>query len=76
MSTDIIHFYPDPTTGASIKTFSLGALQLYIAIMIPMMVATFATWYGFYWWVDRKQEAHVRRLRERIEAEAGEKAGL
>ena len=70
MSTDIIRF-TDPTTGASIKNFSLGALQLYLTIMVPMMVVTFAAWYGVYWWVDRKQKADARRLRDRAEAGAG-----
>jgi hypothetical protein len=60
MSTDIIQFQITET-GKSQEVFQLGALQIYLAITVPMMLATFASWYGVYIWVDRKEKAKVRR---------------
>ncbi|TVY37913.1 hypothetical protein LOCC1_G008368 [Lachnellula occidentalis] len=52
MSTDIIHFQAEsPTSG---KIFQLGALELYLAITIPLMAVTFAAWYLVYRWLNRR----------------------
>jgi hypothetical protein len=53
MSTDIVKF---PSTQESGKVFQLGALQLYLAITLPVTLATFAAWALVYLYVNRKQE--------------------
>ncbi|KAL9122285.1 MAG: hypothetical protein Q9187_001162 [Circinaria calcarea] len=53
MSTDIIRFAIDASTGITTKTVSIGALQLYSAISIPLTLTTFAAGYGLYRWVKR-----------------------
>ena len=59
MSTDIVQ-YQVTDTGNSQKVVQLGALQLYMAITVPLMLLTFAAWYGVYWWVDRAEDARSR----------------
>jgi hypothetical protein len=49
MSTDIIQFEKNE------KEYQWGALNWYIMVTIPFMAASFATWYGFYWWAKRKE---------------------
>lgn len=56
MSTDIVHFDSTATRGSE-KVVSLGAIQLYMTITLPLMLMTFACWYGVYWWVSRKDSA-------------------
>jgi hypothetical protein len=63
MSTDIVQFQTD-SNGKSQKVFQLGALQLFLTICLPMMVTTFAAWYGVYWWVDRNEEVKRRNQTE------------
>ena len=58
MSTDIVQ-YQVAADGTSHEIFQLGALQLYLAITLPMMLLTFASWYGVYFWVDRKEKAKI-----------------
>jgi ABC-type Fe3+ transport system permease subunit len=53
MSTDIIQFQD------SKEIFSLGALQLYLAITLPLMALTFAAWWLVYWYVNRKQDTEA-----------------
>ncbi|TVY55321.1 hypothetical protein LCER1_G003907 [Lachnellula cervina] len=53
MSTDIIHFQAESNTYG--KIFQLGALELYLAITIPLMVVTFAAWYLVYRWLNRRE---------------------
>jgi hypothetical protein len=55
MSTDIIHFYTTDA-GESQTVYQKGALQLYLAISLPLMLLTFTAWYGVYWWVNRKDQ--------------------
>ncbi|CAG8952521.1 hypothetical protein HYFRA_00009625 [Hymenoscyphus fraxineus] len=55
MSTDIVKFETDDR-GISQKVFHLDALQLFMMIALPLMLSTFAAWYGVYWWIDRKEE--------------------
>ena len=45
MSTDIIQFQSVQQSG---KIFQLGALQLYLAITIPLMLITFGAWFIVY----------------------------
>lgn len=52
MSTDIIHFASNKDSG---RIFQLGALQLYLAITIPMMVVVFLAWGVVYHCVNRRQ---------------------
>ena len=47
MSTDIIH-WTDIGDGSSKKNFQLDALQIYLAISLPFMLATFGVWYCFH----------------------------
>lgn len=55
MSTDIIHF-ETTSTGKSGKVVQMGALQLYFAVSLPLMLLTLLAWYGVYWWETRKGE--------------------
>jgi hypothetical protein len=61
MSTDIVRFQLG-NDGETQKLFQVDALQLFLAICLPLMVVVFVAWYGVYWWVDQK-EAEERRLR-------------
>jgi hypothetical protein len=70
MSTDIIRYSTDPTSGVSEEEFSLAALRLYMSITLPMMAMTFAAWYCMYWWVNSKE--HVKFKREKIARIGGE----
>lgn len=62
MSTDIVQ-YQVADDGKSYEVFQLGALQLYLAITLPMMLFTFGSWYGVYFWVDRKEKAKMEKKR-------------
>jgi hypothetical protein len=63
MSTDIVRFTPASTMlEPPKKTVSTAALQLYMAICVPLMVLTFAAWYVVYWWHDRKDKLEWKRL--------------
>jgi hypothetical protein len=64
MSTDIIRFQRGED-GQTQKMFELDALQLFLAICLPMMAVVFAAWYGVYWWVN--QEEAERRQRRRLD---------
>lgn len=59
MSTDIIEFETNEN-GISQRIFHLDALQLFMTIALPLMLSTFAAWYGVYWWIDRKEELKRR----------------
>ena len=61
MSTDILRLQLG-NDGETQKLFQIDALQLFLAICLPLMVVVFVAWYGVYWWVDQK-EAEERRLR-------------
>ena len=55
MSTSIVHFAPgSPSTSDS--NISPGALKFYCAVSVPLVVLTFAVWYGVYWWEDWKEK--------------------
>ncbi len=55
MSTKIINF--EPTSNGSTKSrVELVALQLYLAISLPLVCVTLLAWYGFYWWEVRKEK--------------------
>lgn len=60
MSTDIVRFEKD-NAGKSSKIFQLGAIQLYLAITLPLTFLVFVAWYGVYWWVDKKEVVNRRR---------------
>ena len=63
MSTDIVRWNSD-NDGHSVRVVSSGALWLYLIITLPLMVVTFAGWYGVYWWVNTKDKtAKVRKLK-------------
>jgi hypothetical protein len=67
MSTDIVHFVMDPTSGNNVKVFQLGALKVYLAITVPLMVATFIAWYVVYIYIDKVQEGKAEKLRAEAE---------
>ena len=50
MSTDIVQFKSD-----SKLVVGMAALQLYLAISLPLVFVTVLAWYGFYWWETRKE---------------------
>lgn len=45
MSTDIVKFTTDDTPDKPHKVFSLGALQLFFAVCVPLMIVTCAGWW-------------------------------
>ncbi len=67
MSTDIVNFKPT-STGSSGSRVELAALQLYLAISLPLVCVTLLAWYGFYWWEVRKE----RMDQEKVDREARE----
>lgn len=58
MSTDI---FKATNTGQFDNTVQLGALRLYIAISLPLVVVTMLAWYGVYWWETRKEKLRMQR---------------
>ena len=60
MSTDIVHW--NQTNGISSKVFQLGALQVYLAVSVPLMLVTFGVWYVFGWLERRKQKRNLESL--------------
>ena len=60
MSTDIIQFQLS-SSGESQKIFQLDAVQLYLAVTIPLTFLVFVSWYGVYWWVDRQERLKKKR---------------
>ena len=60
MSTDIVHW--DQTNGISSKVFQLGALQVYLAVSLPLMLVTFGVWYVFRRLEKRKQNRNKEIL--------------
>ena len=54
MSTDIVGFQTTKT-GRSKSFVELAALQLYLAISLPLVFVTLVAWYGVYWWETRKE---------------------
>ena len=59
MSTDI---FVTTDTGQFGNTVQLGALRLYIAISLPLVVVTMLGWYGVYWWENRKEKLTMRGI--------------
>lgn len=59
MSTDI---FRATNTGQSGNTVQLGALRLYIAVSLPLVMVTMLGWYGVYWWETRKEKLRMKRL--------------
>jgi hypothetical protein len=53
MSTDIVSFQTT-STGKQEKTVSLGAIEIFLATSLPLMLLTFAAWFVVYRWVNRK----------------------
>ena len=47
MSTDIIHFVKDDSTGKMHKVYSSGALKLFLEISLPIMAAVLGLWLLF-----------------------------
>ena len=60
MSTDIVHW--NQTNGVSSEIFQLGALKVYLAVSLPLMLVTFGVWYVFGWLEKRKQRRNIERL--------------
>jgi hypothetical protein len=50
MSTPILH-YPDDD-----RTINRGALLLFLAMSLPLLVITFAVWIALYWYKKRHEE--------------------
>jgi nitrate reductase NapE component len=60
MSTDIVRFQTG-NDGQTQKVFQLDALQLFLAICLPMMAVVFVAWYGVYWWVNQEEAGQRQR---------------
>ena len=59
MSTDV---FRATNTGQFGDTVQLGALRLYVAISLPLVVVTMLAWYGVYWWEKRKEKLHTKSI--------------
>lgn len=55
MSTDIVHWDKDQ------RTFQAGALQVYLAVCVPFMAATFVVWAVLQWRERRKERLQNER---------------
>lgn len=70
MSTDIVQFQKT-NAGNSKSLVELAALQLYLAISLPLVFVTLLAWYGFYWWEVRKERKNSEKLqRDTLKSEA------
>jgi hypothetical protein len=63
MSTPIVDFDPNPTPA---RTFSrqnigLGALWLYLAVSLPLLVLTLMAWYGVRKWEQRTERLEAAK---------------
>lgn len=65
MSTPIVTFAPG-SAEISARNVSFGALQFYVSVSLPLMIATFAAWYGVYWWENRKEKQRLRRTNSHL----------
>ncbi len=54
MSANIVQFRTT-STGRSKSVVEMAALQLYLAISLPLVFVTLLAWYGGYWWEIRKE---------------------
>ena len=59
MSTDIVHFQ-NTESGPFEGLLSSGALRLYLAISLPLVVFTLGAWYLFYLWETQNTDRHPR----------------
>ncbi|KAF8848377.1 hypothetical protein BDZ45DRAFT_732967 [Acephala macrosclerotiorum] len=55
-------FFLPGTFISTQKVFQLGALQLFLAICLPMMIIVLMAWYGTYWWIERKEVESQQHL--------------
>lgn len=55
MSTDIVKWQAESSNDLK-KTVSTGALRFFIAVTIPLMLATFLAWYLVYRWVKKRDK--------------------
>jgi hypothetical protein len=69
MSTDIIRFPPSDSSSEYQRNFSSQALTLYLAITLPLMLATFLAAWGFWRWY------RVRDGRKEVEGEGDKGEG-
>ena len=67
MSTDIIRWQTN-ATGQSERLYQSGALGVYLAITIPMMVIAFGAWRVVYEWMRYKERKDVRKTQSEIKA--------
>ena len=55
MSTPIVQF-DNEGSGFSGQNIGFGALELYVAVSLPLMCLTFVAWYFVYWREKRKDK--------------------
>ena len=67
MRTPIVAFNTTET-GISNRNISFGALKLYVAISLPLMLLTFLAWRGMFWWEDKKTQRHTVHQRKEDES--------
>ena len=60
MSTDIIQYQNVPPSKDG-EMFSMPALRLFLAIMLPMMFFTFVAWAGIYYYVKWREQEPLKR---------------
>lgn len=59
MSTDV---FRATNTGQFGNTVQLGALRLYVAISLPLVVVTMLAWYSVCWWEKRKEKLRTKNI--------------
>jgi len=59
MSTDIIQYPVNPATDKPEEQYSSSALNLYLAITLPLMAITFLSWVVVYWWIEKKKRINA-----------------
>lgn len=60
MSTDIVHWEKNQ------RTYQAGALQVYLAVCVPFMAATFVVWAVFQWRERRKERLQNKKARASV----------
>jgi hypothetical protein len=67
MSTDIVRWQTN-AAGESQRVYQSGALDLYLAITVPMMAVTFGAWRVVYEWMKWKERKEGEKVQNENKA--------
>lgn len=62
MSTPIVSF-DNGSASFSGQNIGIGALQLYIAASLPLVILTFLGWWLVYWWESRRDRLDKMKVK-------------